>query len=83
MIANPDSKVHGANMGPTWVLSAPDGTHVGPMNLAIRLGYVTTYVIVLVPCYQTKNLDFSAVTCSPGGDLLQSFMNLDRTRITS
>ena len=33
--ANPDSKVHGANMGPTWVLSAPDGPHVGPMNLAI------------------------------------------------
>ena len=30
-----DSKVHGANMGPTWVLSAPDGPHVGPMNLAI------------------------------------------------
>ena len=33
---NPDSKVHGANMGPTWVISAPDGPHVGPMNLAIR-----------------------------------------------
>ena len=32
----PDSKVHGANMGPIWVLSAPDGPHVGPMNLAIR-----------------------------------------------
>ena len=32
----PDSKVHGANMGPTWVLSAPDGPHVGSMNLAIR-----------------------------------------------
>ena len=32
----PDSNVHGANMGPTWVLSAPDGPHVGPMNLAIR-----------------------------------------------
>ena len=31
----PDSKVHGANMGPTWVLSAPDGSHVGPKNLAI------------------------------------------------
>ena len=27
---NPESKVHGANMGPTWVLSAPDGPHVGP-----------------------------------------------------
>ena len=33
----PDRKVHGANMGPTWVLSAPDGPHVGPMNLAIRI----------------------------------------------
>ena len=32
----PYSKVHGANMGPTWVLSAPDGPHVGPMNLAIK-----------------------------------------------
>ena len=32
----PDSKVHGANMGPTRVLSAPDGPHVGPMSLAIR-----------------------------------------------
>ena len=34
----PDSKVHVANMGPTWVLSAPDGPHVGPMNFAIRDG---------------------------------------------
>ena len=33
----PDSKVHGANIGPTWVLSAPDGPHVRPMNLAIRV----------------------------------------------
>ena len=24
---DPDSKVHGANMGPTWVLSAPDRPH--------------------------------------------------------
>ena len=32
----PDSKVHGANIGPIWVLSAPEGPHVGPMNLAIR-----------------------------------------------
>ena len=33
----PDSKVHGANMGPTWVLLAPGGPHVGLMNLAIRV----------------------------------------------
>ena len=35
-LITPDSKVHDANMGPTWDLSAPDGPHVGPMNLAIR-----------------------------------------------
>ena len=34
-IYSPDSKVHGANMGPTWVLLAPDGPHVGPINFAI------------------------------------------------
>ena len=34
--AVPDNKVHWANMGPTWVLSAPDGPHVGPFE----------------PCYQ-------------------------------
>ena len=33
----PDSKVHGANMGPTWVLSAPDGPHVVPVNLIFRV----------------------------------------------
>ena len=29
----PDSKVHGANMGPSWDLSAPAGPHVGPWTL--------------------------------------------------
>ena len=33
----PHSKVHGANMGPTWVLSAPYGPHVGPVKLTIRV----------------------------------------------
>ena len=39
----PDSKVHVANMGTNWVLSAPDGPHVGPMNLAIRVTYVEKF----------------------------------------
>ena len=30
-------KFMGANMGPIWVLSAPDGPHVAPLNLAIRV----------------------------------------------
>ena len=43
-----DSKVHGPNMGPTWVLSAPYGPHVGPMNFAIIVFCLIWYVYVLV-----------------------------------
>ena len=32
---NPDSKVHGAYMGPTWGQQNPGGPHVDPMSLAI------------------------------------------------
>ena len=33
--SNPDSKVHGANMGPIWGRLDRGGSHVGPMNFAI------------------------------------------------
>ena len=32
-----DKKANEANMGPTWVLSAPEGPQFGPMNLSIRV----------------------------------------------
>ena len=31
----PDSKVHGAKMGPIWGQQDPGGPHVVPMNVAI------------------------------------------------
>ena len=31
----PDSKVHGANMGPIWGQQDPGGPHVGSMNFAM------------------------------------------------
>ena len=37
----PNSKVHGANMGPIWGRQDPGGPHVGPMNLAFWV--VTTH----------------------------------------
>ena len=37
----PDSKVHGANVGPIWGRQDPGGPHVGPMNFAL---WVTTLV---------------------------------------
>ena len=43
----PDSKVHGANVGPTWSRHDPGGPHVGHMNFAIWDGdYMTGYQIV-------------------------------------
>ena len=38
MYHSPDSKVHGANMGPLWGWQDPGGPHVGPMNSAIWVG---------------------------------------------
>ena len=35
MCTPPNSKVHGANMGPIWGRQDPGGPHVGPMNFAI------------------------------------------------
>ena len=42
-------------MGPTWVLSAPDGPHVGPMNLVIRglMFSIRTVVPVSSKCMDT------------------------------
>ena len=51
---SPDSNVHRANMGPTCVLSAPDGPHVGPMNVAFRddlltiIGHASSITITLM-----------------------------------
>ena len=42
----PDSTLYGANMGPTWVLSAQDGLHIDPINLAIRVMLVIISLIV-------------------------------------
>ena len=44
---SPDSNIHGANMGPIWVLSAPDGPDIGPMNIAIRV-YISQIVYELL-----------------------------------
>ena len=68
-ITYPDSKVHGANMGPTWVLLVPDGAHVGPMNLAIRV------YIVLQP-FNKLYIDGSEQDCSNSSALaMQSYTN--------
>ena len=39
--AYPDSKVHGANMGPIWGQQNPGGPYVGPMNFVIWVTALT------------------------------------------
>ena len=60
-------------MGPTWVLSAPDGPHVGPMNLAIWVdipgktwiwNVAVTVVTPTQPLCHVKPLDLSWVLTS-------------------
>ena len=43
----PDSKVHGANMGPIWGRQDPGGPHVGPMNFAVwnTLKYIASLML--------------------------------------
>ena len=68
-----DSKVRGgANMGPTWVLSASDGLHVGPMNIAIRevhiipsLHHYIQWKIKTVPSNHTIDEQLRAGVRSP------------------
>ena len=48
------AKFMGANMGPTWVLSAPGGSHVNPMNFAIRDCIVQLIGMSSPECYGSE-----------------------------
>ena len=64
VVVNPDSKVHGANMEPTWFLSAPDGPRVGPMNLAIReyMSFDQGYDISSLGCHSVNDANSATTT---------------------
>ena len=55
---NPDSKDHGAYMGPTWGRQDPGGRHVGPMILAIWDAEVSIVSIM-------DKIDRVILGCSP------------------
>ena len=43
-------------MGPTWVLSAQDGPHVGPMNLAIGEVSIAVITLLTIPRYNIVHI---------------------------
>ena len=62
----PISKVHGNNMGPTWGLSAPDGPHVGPMNLTIRAAIIHgMYMMMNWRLFTTYRAQWTRATPGP------------------
>ena len=56
----PDSKVHGANMGPIWGREGPGGPHVDPMNLAI---WDALFFIVYISAFSKLSLQNGVVYC--------------------
>ena len=52
----PDSRVHGASMGPIWGREDPGGPHVGLMNFAIWVGF-PAHVCVTKPQWTMQGND--------------------------
>ena len=50
---SPDSKVHGAYMGPTWGRQDPGWPHVGPMKLATKDSHSLKNIVILVEIFIT------------------------------
>ena len=67
--AIPDSKIQGANVGPTWGRQDPGGPHVGPMNLAIWDGMAPCRYLnqsFIMQCGVTElKLEFSLYLIGP------------------
>ena len=69
-----DSKVHGASMGSTWVLSAPGRPQVGPIHLAIRVSIAfpndMTWTSSINPLCHLIKIDLSKLPSTKSGCLL-------------
>ena len=59
----PDSKVHGANMGPIWDRQDPGVPSVGPMNLVNRDTVVFTVSKVMTPISTYWAVHILSFTC--------------------
>ena len=59
-IYSPDSKVHGASMGPIWGRQDPGGPHVSPMNFAIWVRFKLNIVLGPNLSHKPPNSKYSA-----------------------
>ena len=56
--AYPDSKVHGAYMGPIWGRQDPGGPHVGSMNFAIWVAFVFSLLSDFTTCCTSSQVTY-------------------------
>ena len=54
---SPDSKVHGAKIGPIWGRQDPGGPQVGPMNFAIWVVRKMAAILSWPPCVNISKTD--------------------------
>ena len=75
----PDSRVHGANMGPIWDRQDPGGPHVGFMNLAIwgvfPMKYICGFVLLCYMLYRWLG-DYSVCESTSAPKLLPMLITL-------
>ena len=67
---SPDSKVQGANMGPTWDLSAPDGPHVWPHEPCYQGLYTAASVCTPEYCLLCASQIYRHHVCALDGKLV-------------
>ena len=51
----PDSKLRGANMGPTWGRQDPGGSYVGPMSIAIWVHIISSHTVLCLKLFDLKD----------------------------
>ena len=77
VLAFPESKVHGANMGPIWGQQDPAGPHVGHINFAIWVPPIECNHMSIMASQITDNSTVCSTICSGAHQRkLQSSMSL-------
>ena len=69
-------------MGPTWVLPAPDGPHVGPMKLAIRAPSLPSPDLFMIIKHVSSRSDNDLIPClrmQQVNYILRIYFGLDQT----
>ena len=80
--AIPDSKLHGANMGPIWGRQDPGGPHVGPMNLAFwdvlaRVNHRVRQAVIHVGAWYMLLFMFTHIVVSDYIECLKKFIQAE------